>query len=99
MKRMTIQSLLMLACTVTLGASLCQAAESAPATPPPVKNESSALAACTGHQAGDTVTFTNKRGTKVKGVCREVKGQLKAVREKTVAASQPSAQPVVKPAH
>lgn len=88
MKKGTMKSLLILAGTFTLGASLCQAADVAPAaaaagnapiTAPVGKKESTAKVACVGHQAGDAVTYTNRHGARIEAICRQVKGKLKAV--------------------
>lgn len=45
--------------------------------PPP-----EALTACEGKKAGDAAEFTNRRGDKVEGICREIDGRLVALPEK-----------------
>lgn len=44
--------------------------------PPP-----EAVEACEGKSAGDSVTFTGRRGESLEAICREIDGQLAAVPE------------------
>ncbi len=44
--------------------------------PPP-----EAITACEGHQAGDSVEFSGRRGETVKAICQEIDNQLAAVPE------------------
>ena len=44
--------------------------------PPP-----EAIKACEGHQVGDSVEFTGRRGETLKGICKKINNQLAAAPE------------------